>query len=369
MIYKPSVLVDIKRRMGSFELDVRFQSEAGLTALFGRSGSGKTSIINMLAGLDRPDSGTVSLDGTTLFSSEENIDQKTEQRRIGYVFQDSRLFPHMNVLQNLNYGTRFIPKHEPKPDLDAVIDLLGLAPLLNRRSNALSGGEKQRVAIGRALMVQPRLLLMDEPLASVDSGRKDEIISFIENLRDQLKIPIVYVSHAMDEVIRLADTLVILDDGVSVASGSVEEIMSRLDLRPLTGRYEAGAVIPAVLIGHDHENALSELGFANRSLLVPRLNLYSGESLRVRIRARDVSLSRNRPEQSSFLNIFDGAITEISSDEGAQVEVLLDIGVPLIARITKKSMKTLELQVGDRIFAMVKTAAIDRHSMGRVGMS
>ncbi len=360
-------LIDIKRQLGSFSLDIKFSSDGGLTAFFGRSGSGKTSLVNMLAGLDTPDRGTIEVSGRTLFSSEKNINLKAEKRRLGYVFQDSRLFPHMNVRQNLNYGARFAPKEDVGQEFHHIADLLGLESLLDRQPISLSGGEKQRVAIGRALLAKPQLLLMDEPLASVDSGRKGEIISFVENLRDQLMIPIVYVSHAMDEVIRLADTLVILDNGASVAAGSVENIMSRLDLRPLTGRYEAGAVISAVVLGHDHDNSLSELGFATNSLFVPRINLGIGAALRVRIRARDVSLSRIRPVQSSFLNIFEGNIGEISSSHGAQVEVLLDIGVPLIARITKKSLSELGLQTGETIFAMVKAAAIDRHSMGRVG--
>jgi molybdate transport system ATP-binding protein len=362
-----SLSIDIKRRLGAFSLDVRFQAEGGLTAFFGRSGSGKTSLINMLAGLDTPDSGSIEINGSTVFNSERGVNVAIEKRRLGYVFQDSRLFPHMNVRQNLNYGARFTTGAEQPYNFAEIIDLLGLSALLDRQPNSLSGGEKQRVAIGRALLAQPRLLLMDEPLASLDAGRKGEIISFIENLRDQLDIPIVYVSHAMDEVIRLADTMVILDHGTAVAAGGVEDIMSRLDLRPLTGRYEAGAVISASVKGHDETYQLSELGFADKLLWVPRLDLQPGSALRVRIRARDVSLSRIRPEHTSLLNIFEGTITEIAESQGAQVEILLDIGVPLIARVTRRSTTELGLKVGDMVFAMVKAAAIDRHSMGMAG--
>jgi len=366
-----SVSIDVKRRVGNFSLDVKFSAEGGLTAFFGRSGSGKTSLVNLLAGLDTPDSGTIQVNGTTLFDSERGINLPAQKRHLGYVFQDSRLFPHMNVQQNLTYGTRFAPKdvshNSRRHNLDEIVSLLGISSLMDRQPNSLSGGEKQRVAIGRALLAQPRLLLMDEPLASVDAGLKDEIISFIENLRDQLDIPIVYVSHAMGEVIRLADTMVILDGGTAVAAGGVEDIMSRLDLRPLTGRYEAGAVVEATVKGHDEAYQLSELAFADKSLWVPRLDLDPGAALRVRIRARDVSLSHNRPEGTSLLNIFEGTISEVAENNGPQVEILLDIGVPLIARITRKSVVDMGLQNGDTVFAMVKAAAIDRHSMGMAG--
>jgi len=367
MTTSPSVSIDVKRRLGTFLLDVNFSAEGGLTAFFGRSGSGKTSLVNLLAGLDTPDSGSIKVNGATLFDSSSGINLPAHKRRLGYVFQDSRLFPHMSVRQNLNYGSRFAPAGDQRQDFDEIITLLGITSLLERRPNSLSGGEKQRVAIGRALLAQPRLLLMDEPLASVDAGRKGEIISFVENLRDQLNIPIVYVSHAMNEVIRLADTMVILDGGTAVAAGGVEDIMSRLDLRPLTGRYEAGAVVAATVKSHDETFQLSRLAFADKTLWVPRLNLDPGVALRVRIRARDVSLSHNRPQGTSLLNIFEGKITEIVEDHESQAEILLDIGVPLIARITRKSLATMGLRTGDSVFAMVKSAAIDRHSMGMAG--
>jgi len=359
-----SMSIDIKRRLGDFSLDVMFSSDGGLTAFFGRSGSGKTSLVNLIAGLDTPDTGTIEVNGMTLFSAQRGINIPIEKRRLGYVYQDSRLFPHLNVRQNLNYGARFAPPVKSRHDFDDIVRLLGLVPLLNRQPSTLSGGEKQRVAIGRALLAQPRLLLMDEPLASVDARHKEEILSFIENLRDQLAIPIVYVSHAMEEVIRLADTLVILNNGTAVASGRVEDLMSRLDLRPLTGRYEAGAVLNATLKGHDDTYHLSELEFSNKSLWVPRLNVGIGAALRVRVRARDVSLGLVRPEKTSLLNIFEGTVMEIAESQGAQVEILINIGVPLMVRITRKSLVELNLKVGAAVFAMIKAAAIDRHSMG-----
>ena len=367
----PSLDVDIERRLGDFRLKARFTANAGLTAFFGRSGSGKTSLANAIAGLDRPDAGHISVGDTVLFDADAGLHLPPERRRIGYVFQDARLFPHMTVCGNLDYGRRFVPANEPQLDFEMVVDLLDLASLLERRPEKLSGGEKQRVAIGRALLAAPRLLLMDEPLASLDDARKAEILPFIERLRDHLALPIVYVSHAMEEVIRLADTMVILDGGETVASGSVEDIMSRLDLRPLTGRYEAGAVLAVTVRGHDAGFGLTELGFgvagSAERLWVPGIDLPLGSAIRMRIRARDVSLSLTRPTDTSILNIFEGTVSEVADDDGPQAEILVDIGVPIIARVTRKSIATLGLKPGSKVFTMIKAAAIDRHNLGLAG--
>ncbi len=369
----PALDVDIERRVGDLHLRARFTAAAGLTAFFGRSGSGKTSLANAIAGLDQPDIGHISVGDTVLFDAEAGIHLPPERRRIGYVFQEARLFPHMTVQGNLDYGRRFVPANESQHDFSMVIDLLDLGALLQRRPEKLSGGEKQRVAIGRALLAAPRLLLMDEPLASLDDARKSEILPFIERLRDHLAVPIVYVSHAMEEVIRLADTMVILDGGATVASGAVEEIMSRLDLRPLTGRYEAGAVLPVTVRGHDAGFGLTELGFGDDGaagrLWVPAIDLPLGSAIRMRIRARDVSLSLTRPTATSILNIFEGTITEVAKDDGPQAEILIDIGVPIIARVTRKSIAALNIKPGATVFTMIKAAAIDRHNLGLAGAS
>lgn len=359
--------VDVRRRLGDFELQTRFTAEAGLTAFFGRSGAGKTSLVNMLAGLERPDSGRIAIDGHVLFDSATGTDTPPERRRLGYVFQDARLFPHLSVRSNLTYGMRLVPAAERHQDLDAVVDLLDLGALLKRRPRTLSGGEKQRVSIGRALLASPRLLLMDEPLASLDAPRKNEILLFIERLRDELRLPIVYVSHAMEEVIRLADTLVILSQGKVVASGGVEDLMSRLDLRPLTGRYEAGAVLSVTVSGQDESFELTELSFAGNRLLVPRVDLPPGTRLRLRVRARDVSLSLTRPSGISVLNILEGVIERIEAGDGPQMDVLLNVGAPLIARLTRRSVHDMGLVPGKTVFALVKAVAIDRHSFGQRG--
>ncbi|RUT80447.1 molybdenum ABC transporter ATP-binding protein, partial [Mesorhizobium sp. M7A.T.Ca.US.000.02.1.1] len=231
-----SVLVDISHRLGGFAIDARFESAGRLTALFGASGSGKTTLIDMIAGLIRPDRGRIEVDGRVLVDTDAGIFVPKHKRRIGMVFQDARLFPHLSVAGNLRYGRWFTPPAERYADIDAVVDLLGIGPLMNRRPAKLSGGEKQRVAIGRALLASPRLLLMDEPLASLDEARKAEILPYVERLRDETKIPIVYVSHSVAEVARLASDVVMLAQGNVVASGPTEAVMQRLDLLPAEER-------------------------------------------------------------------------------------------------------------------------------------
>jgi len=360
--------VSCQKQLAGFSIDANFQAGGGITALFGRSGSGKTTIINMLAGLDQPDHGVVRIDGQEVFNAGENINIPPERRHIGYVFQEGLLFPHMTVVENLKYGARFHKKTGNETDFHNIVDLLQLGNILNRRPKSLSGGEKQRVAIGRAILKKPDLLLMDEPLASLDDGLKTEILKFIERLRDELSLAIVYVSHSMEEVIRLADTIILLDQGKTIAQGSVEEIMNNLDLWPYTGRHEAGAVFPVKVVGHDLKYGLTELAFAGGRLVVSKLEALPGSELRVRIRARDVTISLEKPNQTSVLNVFKGQITDIRShDETPQCEVKVDIGVPVIVRITRKSLYNLSLETGKNVYLMIKSAAIDRHSMGLGG--
>lgn len=355
--------VDIRHRIGTMQIDARFTgAPGGITALFGRSGAGKTTIVNLLAGLERPDEGRIVVDGITLFDSGKRIDLPPEARRLGYVFQEGRLFPHMNVRRNLTYGTK---RASDGIDFDQVVRVLDLDGLLHRLPAGLSGGEKQRVAIGRALLAAPRLLLMDEPLASLDGPRKAEILPFIERLREEFSVPIVYVTHAVEEIVRLADTLVIVNDGSIAAVGPVEELMTRLDLRPLTGRYEAGAVLTVTVDGHDSDGAVSFLSFDGMRLTVPLTDATPGEELRVRIRARDVSLALQPPDDISILNIFPGTITEVSDRRDGQVDVLVDIGPILWARVTRLAASRLRLAPGQKVHALVKAVAIDRQALGR----
>lgn len=360
--------VQLVKSYPDFTLDVGFEADPrGITALFGRSGSGKSTLVNLLSGLLPPDSGQVILNGNPLFDAAAGIDLPPEKRRIGYVFQESRLFPHMTVKSNLTYGMKLTPQKERFVEFDKIIELLGIEHLLERRPGSLSGGERQRVAIGRALLSSPRILLMDEPLASLDATRKNEILPFIERLRDELELPIVYVSHDLNEVIRLADTMVLLSDGSVAAVGPVEELTSRLDLYPLTGRYEAGAALATTVSDHDDHFSLTILKFPGGEFRVPQIDLPIGTPLRLRVRARDVSLSIGRPENTSILNILSGTVVEMVETGISQMEVRLDVGAPLVARVTRKAAIDLGLEPGKAIHAMIKAIAIDRPSMGRRG--
>jgi molybdate transport system ATP-binding protein len=357
--------VDIEHRLGSFALDIHFRSGPGLTALFGRSGAGKTSVVNAIAGLIAPERGRIVVDGSVLTDTEQGIHTPTHRRRVGYVFQEGRLFPHLTVRQNLLFGRWFAPAAAPAGRLDNVVDLLGIGAFLDRRPGRLSGGEKQRVAIGRALLASPRLLLMDEPLASLDARRKDEILPYIERLRDQGGVPIVYVSHAVAEVTRIASTLVLISDGRVRAVGPVSEVMGRAELYPIAGGFEAGAVLAVRVAAHDADWGLTELAGAFGKLMVARLDAAIGTPLRVRIRARDVILAVAPPNGISALNVLSGWVEALVPIEEAAIEVQLRLGEErLLARVTRRSGATLGLLPGREIFAVIKTVAIDRRSLG-----
>lgn len=360
-----SLRVEVERKLGSFHLRASFAADVGVTALFGRSGSGKTSLVNVIAGLLKPDRGRVEVGGRVLFDRERGIDVPTARRRVGYVFQDGRLFPHFSVRQNLLYGRFFNCANERSIQFDQVVELLGLAHLLERRPAALSGGEKQRVAIGRALLAGPQVLLMDEPLASLDEHRKGEILQYIERLRDEIRIPIVYVSHTIEEVVRLADTIVLMSEGAVRAVGRPDEIMGRLDLRPMTGRYERGAVIETRVSAYDDNYGLTTLSFPGGQLLATNVSASIGEPVRVRVRARDVSLALAPPAGISILNVLRGRIAEISAEQGPVAVVRVRIGeISLLARITRRSLDQLHLEHGMEVHAMIKAISLDRHSVG-----
>lgn len=357
--------VNITKAFGSFRLETQFEVEEGsITAIFGKSGAGKTSTINAIAGLTRPDVGVIQIGNTTLFDQNLKINLPIYKRQIGYVFQDDRLFPHMTVRNNLIYGT---PKNRDVANslnLTDITVLLELAPLLERRPKTLSGGEKQRVAIGRALLSNPKLLLMDEPLASIDVQHRFEILPFIQRVREKTGITIIYVTHALEEVIFIADQIILLSEGQVTAQGTVEEIMSRLDLHPMTSRFDAGAVISATYSGYDREFDLGELSFDGGTLRIAGLNAEIGIHLRAHIRARDVSLMLDKPKDTSVLNVFKGELIEIRHEEGPQLDLLINIGTPLIARITRKSLNDLNLDIGSKVYAMIKAVAIDRRTLG-----
>lgn len=357
----PALDIAVEHRLGNFRLDAAFTADAGLTALFGRSGSGKTSLVNVIGGLIRPTRGRLTLTGETLIDTERGIFVPKHRRRIGYVFQEARLFPHLTVRQNLLFGRWFARNHgEDGTELAHVLDLLGIEHLLERRPAGLSGGERQRVAIGRALLARPRLLLMDEPLASLDEARKGEILPYIERLRDEIGLPIVYVSHSATEVARLATTLVIVEDGTVKASGPTTEVMSRLDVALLPGAPEASAVLDAEVLGFDPAYRLTTLQTKAGPIVVTRPGLRPGARLRVRILASDVLVSLAPLAGISALNVLQGSVTEISGGDGAAVDLRIDCnGAMLVARITAKSVAQLGLQPGHPIYAVIKSVSID----------
>jgi len=359
--------VAVTHRLGSFTLDAAFESGGGLTALFGRSGAGKPSLINAIAGLYRPNAGRIAVDDAVLTDTASGIFVPAHRRRVGYVFQEGRLFPHLSVRQNLLYGRWFAPKVAGGADLDQIVELLGIGNLLARRPANLSGGEKQRVAIGRALLARPRLLVMDEPLASLDEGRRAEILPYIERLRDEMRAPIVYVSHSIAEVARLATTLVVLSEGKVAAIGPTAQIMGRIDLFPLTGRAEAGAILATRVAGHDDKFGLTVLRAAAGELRVPHLDLPIGATLRVRIRARDVMIALESPTGLSALNVLPGIIAEIAGGDGPIVQMRLDCaGEALVARLTRRSVETLGLVPGKQVHAVIKSIAFDHHAFAGV---
>ena len=354
--------VRLKHRFAGFDLDVAFEAPAGVTALFGRSGSGKTTVINAVAGLFQPDEGRITVDDLVLSDSATGRSMPTHRRRLGYVFQDARLFPHLTVRQNLLYGRWFAPKASGDT-LDGVIDLLGMAPLLARHPGALSGGEKQRVAIGRALLCHPRLLLMDEPLAALDDARKAEILPYLERLRDQTNIPILYVSHSVGEVARLATTVIVLDAGRVQRAGPASVMMSDPDAAPLFGVREAGAWLTVRVAAHESDG-LTRLDASAGSLLLPRVNAAIGSTVRVRIHAQDVILARQRPVGLSALNILPAVVTEVRLGEPGALVQLRAGGDLLLARITRRSAETMGLAAGTPVFAVLKSLAVARDDVG-----
>jgi molybdate transport system ATP-binding protein len=344
--------VDLRAQLGAFRLAVEFTSDATVTALFGPSGSGKTSVLNAIAGLLTPDAGRIALDGRVFYEG-AGVCLPPQARRIGYVFQEGRLLPHLSVRQNLLYGRFFSPAAERSADYERVVELLDLGRLLGRRPRNLSGGERQRVAIGRALLASPRLLLMDEPLAALDAARKAEILYYIERLRDELRLPMVFVSHALEEVVRLADNVVALADGKAI------------EQRRTVGRLAGGAVLETVVAEQDLRWGLARLEFAGGSLYAGEVDALVGERVRVRVRSQDVALATVRPSGLSMLNVLSATVSSIAEAAGASVDVQLDVGgTELVARVTRKSLAELGLVPGSRVYALIKSVAIDRPSVG-----
>jgi molybdate transport system ATP-binding protein len=355
-----SLEVAVRKRLGDFALDATFTSSGKVTALFGRSGAGKTTLVNVMAGLLEPDSGRIAIDGTALVDTEHRIFLPVHKRRVGYVFQEGRLFPHLSVRSNLLYGCR---AGEPArgESLRHIVELLGIADLLGRRPATLSGGEKQRVAVGRALLAEPRLLLLDEPLAALDEERKAEILPYLERLTQEAGLPIVYVSHAIDEVAQLADTVVLLSEGKVAATGAVNDVLSRLDLPDIADRLDAGTVLTATVRANDQAEGVTRLDHPAGTIMLPLTREAIGTKVRFRVRARDVAIAIGDPGRISIRNRLAATITEIAAMPGGAVDVKLDAGgEPLVARITQDAAHELELAPGKAVIALIKSAALDR---------
>ncbi len=348
--------VSLQHRFADFALDVEMIAPPGLTCLFGRSGSGKTTIINAVAGLLRPDRAQIALDGRPLHHLPPH------QRHVGYVFQDARLFPHLTVEQNLRYGARV--RRRPAEDLGRIVSLLGIAPLLPRRPATLSGGERQRVAIGRALLSEPRLLLLDEPLAALDEARKAEILPYIEALRDEIGLPMLYVSHSLAEVARLATTIAVIDAGRVAAIGPAADVLADPVTARLMGLRDAGAILTARIAAHEADG-LTRLDTSAGPLWLPRIAGAPGRPVRIRIAAQDVILSLTRPEGLSALNILPGTVTACREGDGPGALVQLDLGGQhLLARVTRRSASALGLAPGQAVFAIVKSLAVAQGDVG-----
>ena len=354
-----TIEVDVALTRGNdFSLEVAFTAGAGLTALFGRSGSGKTTVIDLIAGLTLPQRGRIVVDGTVLLDTERGIRVPVHRRRIGCVFQEARLLPHLSVRQNLGFG-RFFSRGSGGPDFDAVVEMLGIAPLLERRPAGLSGGERQRVAIGRALLARPRLLLMDEPLSALDEARKREILPSLERLRDEAGLPIVYVSHAVAEVARLASTVVVLEGGRVAGQGPVDAVLRRPDLIP--DRAEVGSVLAVTVAGHDTDAGLTRLAGAGGALHlnVPWLALPVGRRLNLRVPARDVLLATQAPRSLSARNVLPGRVASLREEGAACLAEIACEGTTLLARLTRASARDLGLAEGRPVYAIVKSVALD----------
>ena len=355
------ISVSVRHRQGDFRIDAAFTADAGVTALFGPSGSGKTSLVQMVAGLTRPDDALITFDGAAWNDTHRRIFVPPHRRRIGYVFQEGRLFPHMTTRQNLLYGRFFAPKASGGISEDEVVELLGIARLLGQRPATLSGGEKQRVAIGRALLSAPRLILMDEPLSALDRARRQEILPYIERIRDVVKIPVIYVSHAIDEVARLANRVVLLEEGRVLAQGTPASIFP--EAASLPDAMAPQSILEAVITGHEDHFGLSMAGIGDSLLTLQPVDLPEGTPVRIRISAGDVMIALEQPRHISALNDLPATITSLLHD-GPYVLVGMEChGQRLVSRITLKSSERLGLREGLKVHALFKAATVDSGSV------
>lgn len=344
---------------GAFQLalDLKLPNR-GVTVLFGDSGSGKTSLLRCIAGLQTAQYGHLQINGKLWQDSNKGVFLPAHQRPLGYVFQQANLFPHLTVAENIQFGIKRLDKSAAKANLAELIELLGIENLLKRLPDKLSGGEQQRVAIARALALNPEILLMDEPLAALDFKRKQEILPYLQNLQQRLEIPVLYVTHSLQEMLQLADHIVLMNQGQVEAFGSLSQVLSRIDL-PLAKQREACSVWQTELSAHDADFQLSEVQFNGGSLSLPRLDAPIGSAVRVQIYARDVSVCLEKPQASSILNILPAQIEQISEADDGQTVVQLRVGdQALLAHITSKSKQLLGLNRGMAVYVQIKGSSV-----------
>jgi len=340
-----------------FNVDLRLPG-SGISVLFGPSGSGKTTLLRCIAGLERPAQGYLSINGKVWQDSETGLFLPTHRRALGYVFQQANLFPHLNVYRNVCFGLKRIGKQPADAGLDPTIELLGIGHLLDRMPARLSGGERQRVAIARALVLQPDILLMDEPLAALDFQRKQEILPYLTRLHQELDIPVLYVTHARQEVAKLADHLVVLHEGRVQAEGALTETLSRLDL-PQAEDQQAAMIWEGRIAAHENDYHLTRIDCAGIELSMPRVDAPVGTPVRVQIFARDVSVTLAAPHATSILNVLPATLTGMADSSNGQTVLRLTVGnLPLLAHITCKSRQLLNLQIGDTLYVQIKGTSI-----------
>jgi len=357
-----AIIAQFKLDYGSFQLDIDLKlPSSGITVLFGHSGSGKTTLLRCIAGLQRAPQGFLAINGTTWQDSSKKLFLPTYQRSLGYVFQEANLFAHLTVLGNLCYGLKRIGQDEKTEKFVQIIELLGIEHLMARMPERLSGGERQRVAIARALVLNPEVLLMDEPLASLDAKRKQEILPFLTRLHSELNIPVLYVTHSQQEVAQLADYLVLLADGKVQAAGLLADTLSRLDL-PQSQDRQAASVWQVTVIEHDPAYHLTRVAFEGGELNLPAINAAPNTVIRIQIYARDVSITLEVAKATSILNVLPAIITNIIDDEEGQSIVRLQVGnLPLLAHITRKSAQLLDLQIGIAVYVQIKSTSLLTH--------
>jgi molybdate transport system ATP-binding protein len=360
--------VNVQKQRAGFALAAQFALPTpGVIALFGRSGSGKSTLVNLISGLLAPDAGRIVLGDTVLTDTAQGIAVPPERRHLGYVFQDARLFPHLSVAANLRYGLSRARAAPRVTGFDDVVTLLGLSALLTRRPRQLSGGERQRVALGRALLAQPRLLLLDEPLASIDVARREEVLPYLEVLRDQLGIPMVYVSHQFEEILQLATHVVLLDEGRVRAQGTVEQMSLEPALQAIVGPDQVGAVLEGVVTRTDAADGSAQLALGGGSVQVSLRDAPPGSRVRLQLLARDVILAVQPVEGLSVRNALAATVTALADDDFGGVLVTVDVGGPtVLARITRSAQRALSLEPGDAVWALVKAVSTRGHAY-RIG--